>query len=254
MKNAITAIIVDDEPIARKLLQVLINDYIPEVVIVDTCNDILSAVKSIKKNNPDLVFLDIEMPNDNGLEIFQFFTDDEINFHIIFTTAYHQYAIQAFKLSAVDYLLKPIDPKDLKNAVEKFINKEKVFRTKYNILQDNLQHSGKKKLVVSTTSFIRYIDVDSITYIQADGAYSKIIYGENESIYSSKSLKYYDEIFFKYPMFMRTHKSFLINLDKVKEYVRTDGGSIKMKNGDLVGISSDKVSDFLHLMANLKRE
>ncbi|GCD76589.1 DNA-binding response regulator [Thermaurantimonas aggregans] len=252
MRKPIRAIIVDDEPMARQLLQGLITENTPDVQLVDMCEDIPSAVKSINKLKPDLVFLDIEMPGHSGLELLNFFNSDEIDFHIIFTTAYHQYAIQAFKLSAVDYLLKPIEAYELKEAVDRYMGlEEKIFR-KYDVLVSNFQNSNPKKLAVSTTSIIRYIDVDQIHYIQADGAYSRVVYGNNESIYSSKSLKYYDEIFSKHPHFMRTHKSYLVNLNHVHEYVRADGGSIKMKNGDSVGISTEKFSDFMKAMSDIK--
>lgn len=252
MKKPIKAIIVDDEPMARQLLNGLISDNTPEVQIVDMCEDVPSAVKSIHKWNPDLVFLDIEMPGHSGLELLNFFNSDEIQFHIIFTTAYHQYAIQAFKLSAVDYLLKPVEAHELRESIDRYLGLEERIARKYDILVNNFQNNTKKKLAVSTTSIIRYIDVDQIHYIQADGAYSRVVYGKNENIYSSKSLKYYDEIFSKHEYFMRTHKSYLVNLNHVHEYVRADGGSIKMKNGDTVGISTEKYSDFIRAMSEIK--
>jgi two-component system LytT family response regulator len=113
------AIIVDDENKARQLLRAMLSDLCPNVEVVADCDDLPNGVKAIKRHSPDLVFLDIEMPGHSGLELLDFFNDDEVNFNIIFTTAYDHYAIQAFKLSAVDYLLKPLSPKDLVEAVER---------------------------------------------------------------------------------------------------------------------------------------
>lgn len=254
MKKTIRAIIVDDEVMARQLLAGLIQENTPEVQILESCEDIPSAVKAINKLKPDLVFLDIEMPGHSGLELLNFFNHDEIDFHIIFTTAYHQYAVQAFKLSAVDYLLKPIEPHELRDAITRYNELEEKISRKYEVLINNFHTQSQKKLAVSTTSIIRYIDVEDIHYIQADGAYSRVVYGKNESIYSSKSLKYYDEIFSKNPNFMRTHKSYLVNLNHVHEYVRADGGSIKMKNGESVGISTEKFSDFMKAMGDIKSQ
>ncbi|MFN3951567.1 MAG: LytR/AlgR family response regulator transcription factor [Thermaurantimonas sp.] len=252
MKKPIRAIIVDDEPMARQLLYGLIEATNLDIIVEDLCEDIPSAVKAINRYKPDLVFLDIELPGHSGLELLNFFNLEEINFHIIFTTAYQQYAVQAFKLSAVDYLLKPIELNELRESIDRFIHLEDKVTRKYHILINNFQPYAQKKLAVSTTSLIRYIDVDDIQFIQADGAYSRVHYGINESIYSSKSLKYFDEIFSKNPNFMRTHKSYLVNLNHVNEYVRADGGSIKMKNGESVGISTEKFPEFIKAMNEVK--
>jgi two-component system, LytTR family, response regulator len=115
------AIIVDDEKMARILLQGMLEEFCPEIAVVDTCQDLPNAIKSIHKNKPDLVFLDIEMPGHSGLELLDFLDEDDINFSIIFTTAYNQYAIDAFKLSAIDYILKPIESEELENSVSRFI-------------------------------------------------------------------------------------------------------------------------------------
>jgi len=127
----IKSIIIDDETRARKLLSTIITDYCPELSIEAECEDLPSGIKAIKKYNPDIVFLDIEMPGHSGLELLNFFTEDEINFNVIFTTAYNEYAVQAFRFSAIDYLLKPIQHGQLKEAVQRY-NKR---RDKQNAVQ-----------------------------------------------------------------------------------------------------------------------
>ncbi|WP_326981563.1 LytTR family DNA-binding domain-containing protein [Chryseobacterium sp. MYb264] len=233
------AIIIDDEEMARMLLKGMVKEFCPDVDIADLCCDLPNGIKSIRKHKPDIVFLDIEMPGHSGLELLDFFDENEIDFSIIFVTAYHQYAIQAFKLSAVDYLLKPIDDRDLVNAVSSF-KKRKNSRTDYSLLKENL-NSPTKKIALSVANSVLFVPLEDILFFKADGSYTHVILRNGETILTSRNLKYYEETLFSDNSFYRCHKSFIVNISHITEYVKSDGGYLKVGE-HCVNVSSDKVS------------
>ena len=210
MKTKINAIIVDDEESARDVLSNLVTRFCPQINILTTCNNINEAVNAIKKHTPDLVFLDIEMPNYAGYEIVSFFK--EINFEIIFVTAYDQYAIKAFEVSAVDYLLKPVEIDRLKIAIEKIELKKKLktIQQNYKALTENLKAPQLSKIIVRHQGEQETINTQDIIAIKANEAYSKI-YTINESYLASKNLKHYETVLEYNTSFFRTHKSWIIN-------------------------------------------
>lgn len=230
------AIIIDDEEMARVLLKGMIAEYCPDVTVVDLCSDLPNGVKSIRKNKPDLVFLDIEMPGHSGLELLDFFDENDIDFSIIFVTAYHQYAIQAFKLSAIDYLLKPINDKDLIYAISTFKKKE---NANYSLLKDNL-HSSIKKIALNISQSILFVAIHEILFFKADGAYTHVHLQNSAPILTSKNLKYYEDLLSKEPNFIRCHKSYIVNVQHISEYVKSDGGYLKIGNQS-IGVSMEKV-------------
>jgi two-component system LytT family response regulator len=236
------AIIIDDEEMARTLLEGMLQMYCPEVEVVALCKDLPSGVKAIHKHKPDIVFLDIEMPGHSGLELLDFFDENEIDFSVIFVTAYNRYAIQAFKLSAVDYLLKPIETEDLKNAVYLFTKKKE--RINYAILKNNLQTQAPKKIGINGVSSIVFVDVDDILFFQADGSYSMVFLKDGKTIIASKSLKHFENILVDNPYFFRCHKSYIVNLNYITEYVKSDGGYLKVNQHE-VGLSPDKAGILL---------
>ena len=236
------AIIVDDEEMARTLLEGMLQLYCPEVEVVALCKDLPSGVKAIHKQKPDLVFLDIEMPGHSGLELLDFFDENEIDFSVIFVTAYNRYAIQAFKLSAIDYLLKPIETEDLKNAVDLFIKQKE--RVNYAILKNNLQAHVSKKIGINGVSSIVFVDVDDILFFQADGSYSMVFLKDGKTIIASKSLKHFENILVENLHFFRCHKSYIVNLNYITEYVKSDGGYLKVYQHE-VGLSPDKAGILL---------
>ncbi len=242
-----TAIIIDDENMAQNLLKGMLETYHPDIQIAALCSDLPSGVRAIKKHQPNLVFLDIEMPGHNGLELVDFFDEDEVNFRIIFTTAYNQYALQAFRLSAIDYLLKPIDRKELARAVEKYFASSDE-KQQLNVLKNNLQVEKPKVLAVSTATSIHYIPVDEVVYLKAEGAYSRIFHYTHGELLSSKNLGFYEENLFNINSFFRCHKSYLINIKKVTDFIKTDGGTIVLDKTIQVPISQDKKEEFLKLM------
>ncbi|UQA75637.1 LytTR family DNA-binding domain-containing protein [Sphingobacterium siyangense] len=235
------AIIIDDEEMARTLLQGMIEEYCPEIKVVDLCSDLPSGIKSIRKQRPDLIFLDIEMPRHSGLELLDFFDDNEINFDIIFVTAYDQYAIQAFKLSAIDYLLKPIDGDDLIQAVRSFENQRR--RINYSLLKDNL-HGSLRKIALSTAHSMLFVPLEEILFFKAEGSYTHVFLNSKNSILTSKNLKYYEEILSQDMHFYRCHKSYLININYLSAYIKSDGGYLKIDQ-HTISVSADKIAFIL---------
>lgn len=244
-----TAIIVDDEKMARTLLNGMLQEYCPEIEVLDLCIDLPQAVKSIHKHKPDIVFLDIEMPGHSGLEILDFFNPEDVQFSIIFTTAYNEYALDAFKLSAVDYLLKPIEPEELENCIERYKRHISRFEpTQIAALKANLQSPVEKKIAVHTVSSIRLLNIPEISFFKADGAYTEVHMANGEKIISSKGLKHFEDLTKSTPNFLRCHKSYVVNLNAVQELVKSDGGYLRMNNGNEVQFSSEKQSEIIKLL------
>lgn len=237
------AIIIDDEEMARTLLQGMVAEYCKNVETVDLCKDLPTGVKAIRKHKPDIVFLDIEMPGHSGLELLDFFDENEITFSIIFVTAYNRYAIQAFKLSAVDYLLKPIEVEDLKNAVLLF---EKNKNTEsYSVLKENLKKSTTKKIALNSLNSIAFVETSDILFFQGDGAYTKVYLKDNKIITLSKGLKNFETILAEHPDFYRCHKSYLVNILHISDYVKSDGGYLIIDKIHEISVSTDKIDALL---------
>jgi len=244
-------IIIDDELHSIEQIETIIGEYLPELELIATFNNPLKALNSIVNLNPDLIFLDISMPQMSGFD----FLDNikEKNFKVVFITAYDEYAIKAFKYNAIDYLLKPIDLDILIDTVARIIKTcdiEGNSNTNYDKLLDYLNPSNTpQKIAVSTRDEVYYIALDEIIYIQAEGSYAKIILNGKNSILLSKGLKDIENQLM-FDIFFRTHKSYLINLNYVKKFLKTDGGSVQMSNGDLIPISKRKRIEFNDKMTN----
>lgn len=247
------AIIIDDESDARETLSVLLKDYCKNVEVVGVSSDLLSGVKLIYKLKPDVVFLDIEMPEYSGLEILEFFDTNMINFQIIFTTAYSEYAIQAFELSAIDYLLKPIQISQLTNAVSKLSNallKENA-ASRLEALKIHFDpQSPKGKLALPVNDGIYFINVDEIEYIKADRAYSIFHLVTGNEITVSKNLKEYEE-YLESKNFFRVHRGFIVNLNRVNQYLKRDGGQLIMENDEIIPIGSDRKVELLQRLQDI---
>lgn len=247
-----SCIVVDDESRARILLKTMLEQYCPELTVLDECEDLPSGVKAIKKHSPSLVFLDIEMPGYSGLELLEFFDEKDITFDIIFTTAYNEYAVQAFKLSAIDYLLKPLHPDQLVDAVERFKRKNvKENSLKLEALKRNLNSNdvlSEKRMMVPIGQSLKFLVVNEIVMIKGEGAYSELYLKNGDKLLASKNLKHFEEMLSGIPNFYRVHKSYIINVNEVMEYSKSDGGVVIMSNGLEAGISTDKVDEFLKIM------
>lgn len=246
------AIIIDDEKRARMNLSILLDEYCQQVNVLADCENLPQGVKAIRKLKPDIVFLDIEMPGHSGLELLDFFDENELNFSIVFTTAYHEYAIQAFRLSAVDYLLKPIVPDELVNAVSR-VEKNILKIDSYKNLSAQIREDKWDKIAIPTGNLLLFIDLDEIMYIKGDGAYSEVIMKDQTKHIVSRNLKNFEDIICAYQLFVRAHKSFIVNLNYVKAYNKSDGGSLDLFNGFQIPISVDKTNDILDKIQLIKR-
>ena len=223
------AIIVDDEKSNRNVLQSLIEEYCPQVNIVDQANDVLSGVKAINTHIPDLVFLDIEMPNYNGFKLIEYF--DELFFEIIFTTAHEQHAMAAIKKSAIGYLLKPIDIDELINVVtiveKKLKNQQTVL---HNTIPTSPKYSPTKKIKIPAKKGFFYLSVGEILFLQADGRETFITIISGEKIKTNLNLKECEKLLFYTPI-LRIHRSNMINLAYIKKYVKKLDSYLVMENG-----------------------
>jgi two-component system, LytTR family, response regulator len=251
----INAIIIDDELQGRKLLQALIKSHCPEINVVEECADLPNGVKAIRKHKPNLIFLDIEMPEHSGLELLDFFDEKDIDFGIIFTTAYNEYAVKAFKMSAVDYLLKPISGGDLEQAIERFqkrFAKSDLSKTKPENQFIPIE-KAENKIAIPVGQSIKFIDLDEIVYLKAENTYTEIHLQDQSKLLVSRTLKNFEEVLVDKHIFFRCHKSYIINRQFVLDYVKSDGGYLVLKPSIEIPISSEKVQVFLDKSVVVKR-
>lgn len=236
----IRSIIIDDE---QHCVKALLNDLqknCPSVEMVDACYSAKEGIMAIKKLNPDLIFLDVEMPWMNGFEMLEIMGD--IPFSIIFTTAHNEFAAKAFRISAVDYLLKPIDAGDLKIAVqkvEKKLDEGSNLQHITNLLRNMRQPLTEQKIALPQREGYEFIDVSSIIYCQAEGAYTKVFIQEKRPMLISRTLGDVAELL-PPEIFQRIHHSTLVNVTCISQFLRSDGGYIVLKNGEKLSVSKAK--------------
>lgn len=245
-----TAIIIDDEAKGRLALKEKIKTYCPNLEIIAEAANGKEGIIAIEKYHPQIIFLDIEMPVMNGFEMLNNLPDK--NFHLIFTTAYDQYAIKAIKYAAFDYLLKPVDIEELKLAVSKIDSKENdQTKQQAELLQQNLQHPKRHlhKLAIPTLEGLFFYDINDVVRLEANSNYTNIFFSNNTKILASKTLKEFEELLPE-DIFFRTHHSHLINLNYIKRYIKGDGGQIELQNGSFVDVSRRKKEEFLKAIGN----
>lgn len=247
------AIIIDDEPKARQVLEILLEENCPEIELLTTAEDLLSGIELIKSHQPDVVFLDIEMPEHSGLKIMELMDGYPMDFQIIFTTAYSEYAIQAFELNAIDYLLKPLRPEKLKLAVQKAIDSHgnSQINERLTELRKSLKDSNFKKIGLPYSNGIKFVDFSDIITLKASGMYTEIQTENDGKVVVSKPLKHFVELLEKFHTFYRSHRSYVVNLSHLKEYVKKSGGFIIMDNGAEIPIANDKKEEFLTIVQNI---
>lgn len=246
-------IIIDDENKARRLISTLIAEQCPEISEQYEASDLESGVALIKEHKPDIVFLDIEMPKHSGLQIAEFFEPNEISFQIIFITAYNEYAVQAFRLSAVDYILKPIDVTELKSAIDKA--KKNIEKNSITDKLDNLkkvfQQLSLNKMVLEVPKGILFVSHDDIVLFEADGMYTKVYMKNNEMQLICKPLKHFVDQLEDKPIFYKPHRSYLLNLRYMKELSKKDGFHIIMENNKTIPVAKEKKDEFLQMIQEL---
>ncbi len=236
----ITAIIVDDEPYSCEALATMLERYCPEIKVLDVCYSATRALQSIQEQKPQILFLDVEMPHMNGFEMLERLP--ELNFKLIFTTSYDQYAIKAIRFSALDYLLKPVDKDELQKAVQKALSDLTIpLPQQLEILLHKLNHPkvGANKIAIPTMEGLQMILIENIIYCSADRNYTSLHLKNKEKIIASRNLKEIEEMLEDYS-FVRVHHSFLINLNEVEKYIKGEGGYLLMSDKTTVDVSRSR--------------
>jgi two-component system LytT family response regulator len=253
MNRKLKTIIVDDEPDAVDFISSIIGEYCPSLEVVGKAHNVIEGVQQIKEKKPDLVFLDVEMPNGTGFDLLTHFPGKD--FDVVFITAFNHYAIKAIKFSAVDYILKPINISEFIEAVNRVILKrsEKPSQSNENfkILMENLKSALPTRLAIPTAEGMEYLNPKDIIRIEADRSYSWFFITGNRKILVSKNLKEFQDLLSD-RYFFRSHNSHLINLKYVRKYIRRDGGYIEMQDGAQIPVSRNRKDLFLIHMSRFK--
>lgn len=236
----IRTIIIDDEPDCCEVLTILLEKHCRQVKVEAVCYSAGEAIKAIAEYAPQLVFLDIEMPHINGFELLEKLP--VINFEIIFTTSYDQYAIKAIRFSALDYLLKPIDREELQLAITKVTKRlHHPLPQQLEILMQKFQHQVNKvnRIALPTMEGLQLIPLDSIISCASSSNYTILFMKENQKLIVSRTLKDIEEMLEDYN-FLRVHHSYLVNINEIRKYIRGEGGSVVMSDGSSVYVSRSK--------------
>jgi two-component system, LytTR family, response regulator len=244
----LTAIIIDDELNGRIALKQKLHDYCPIVEIVAEAENGREGIEKIQKYVPELVFLDIEMPEMDGFEMLINIPDKK--FHLVFTTAYDHYAIKAIKYAAFDYLLKPIDIDELKMTIERIVNlpEPTLINKKLETLEQNLLTKPfLNKIAIPTVEGLLFFDISHIVHLEAHSNYTVIYFEDQSKLMASRTLKEFEEIL-PGDIFFRPHNSHIINLNFIKRYLRGDGGQVELKNGTYILVSRRKKDEFLKVI------
>jgi len=239
------AIVIDDEASGRKAVRNYIFKYTEGIEIVDEADCVKTGLESILINNPDVVFLDIRMPDGTGFDLLEKLP--KINFKIIFVTAYEEHAVRAFKYSAVDYLLKPLNPDDFSDAILKLFTEDKFeeIERKVELL---LQNNKKlEKIALPTSTGFKMVDLCDIVRCESDNNYTFFYFKDKSRVLVSKTLKEYDQLLSK-EGFYRTHKSHLVNISYIKEYVKGEGGYVILSDNSSVDVSRRKKEGLLKIL------
>lgn len=243
-----TAVIIDDEIKGRVVLKEKLSLYCPQVEVLGEASNGETGLALIAKHNPQIVFLDIEMPRMNGFEMLNRLPHK--NFHLIFTTAYDQYAIKAIKHAAFDYLLKPIDINELQTAVQKVEEHGAFNQTteRLETLQQNLSEQFHlHKIAIPTMDGLLFFNIADIIYLEADSNYSTVHFKDHPKLLTTRTLRDFEEML-PGNQFFRPHHSYIINVNYIKRYIKGDGGQIELSNGHYVDVSRSKKSDFLKII------
>lgn len=246
------AVIVEDENRSRETLSGLLKLYCKSVEIVGEAENVHEGLMVIRHQKPDVVFLDIQMPDGSGFKLLELI--ENINFDVIFTTAYDQFAIKAIRFSALDYLLKPISPNDLVRAVKKAEQHKQDQKSNENIkvLLENINRSPAESpnIILSTSEKINVVKVDEIIRCESDNYYTMFYFTNGKRLLVSKTLKEHEELLGEHN-FIRPHKSHLVNVKFIKSYLKSDGGKILLENGDKVPVSRRKKEHIIEIINNL---
>ncbi len=242
------ALIVDDEPKARKNLENLITGYTAGVEVAGAVGNVADAISFIRKNEPDLVFLDVELQNESGFDVLAGI--DEICFDVIFVTAYDQYAIKAFKYSAIDYLLKPVNIEELEDAVARVKSRRNTFlkEKRFKAMLSRLSETESNIIVFPTNEEMIFVKVNEIIRLESEDNYTKVLLKNRKPILVSKNIKHYEEILDP-GTFFRIHRSHIINIQEIKSYVKGEKGYITTTDNAVIPVSRRKRLEFLQMLS-----
>lgn len=255
------AIIVEDEKNSQLLLKAMIEQFTEGVEIVAIAGSVAEALKAIEAHKPDLVFEDIELPDGDGFQVLEKAVNP--TFDVIFTTAYNEYAIKAFKYAATDYLLKPIDMEELQHAVARVVEKRQHIsalpisekkelnqKESFDVLLQQIRHPQQtlKRIVLPTATGFTVVDPIDIIRCESDRNYTYIFLSDKRRILVSKTIKEYEEMLEPFNFF-RIHQSHLINLHCLKNYIRGRGGSVELTDGTMIDVSARRKADFMRRLS-----
>jgi two-component system LytT family response regulator len=246
MTEALTAIIVDDEPNSLNALKNKLGRYCPEICLIAECTSPEEGIREINDRHPDIVFLDVEMPRMNGFVLLQQLANRD--FELIFTTAYDQYAIEAIRASALDYLVKPVEVEELKASVDRALRKRhlpagavRIETLLHNLVTEN---RGARRIAIPSMEGFQLVDTDSIQYLEAFSNYTILYIQGNQKVTVSRTLKDFEELL-PAAVFIRIHHSYIINKNQVSKYIKGEGGQVVMTNGKVLDVARRKKDDFL---------
>ncbi len=244
----LSSIIVDDELKSRENLKLLIEDFCTDIQVTALCPTVNDAIEAIKTKSIDLIFLDVQMQGESGFDLFE--RIKERNFDVVFTTAYAEYAMKAFKFSALDFLLKPIDVDDLRQAIDRVKLKHKSAGTdltrRLEEFMSNMKASDSEnfKLALPTATGLVFVKVSDILYCEASSNYTIIYMADKKKYLVTRTLKEYEDLLHDHNFF-RIHNSFLVNMGAIKQYVRGEGGSVILVDNTSLDVSKRKKEAFL---------
>jgi two-component system, LytTR family, response regulator len=245
----IRAILIDDEWNSLQNLQRKLEEFCPDVNVIGATQKPDEAITLIRQLRPDVIFLDIEMPRMNGFRLLEEIADGD--FEIIFTTAYPHYTIEAIRISAFDYLMKPIAIKELQQAIERLRSGKQSghAKEKFQVLKNALgpNKSQEEQIAIPTSEGLEFIPIHKIMRIDSDSNYSRLFLSDGTSLLVTRLLKDFEDMLVPY-RFYRIHNSHLINLTFIKKYIRGEGGQVMMQNGDVIDVSRRKKEEFLKLI------
>ena len=243
-------LIIDDENRTRELIAKMIDSFGMDVQTIPEGENVKSGIAAIEKHQPDIVLIDIQMPDGTGFDVLASIPDK--NFEVIFITAHEEFAIKAIKFSALDYLLKPVDLSELKSSLEKAIDimDDKNKNEQFHVLQNNMNPNEKKRLVLKTQESVHVVELDQIIRCESDRNYTSFFLLDNKRILVSKTLKEY-EMLLSGHNFLRVQQSHLVNLKYIDRYDKKDGGAVVMKDGSEVPLSPAKREVFFQRLENL---
>lgn len=231
------AIIIDDLPLAIASLRQDLEDYCPDIKVIATADGVIEGSKLLRKIKPDILFLDVQMGDGDGFDLLDII--DTSAFPVIFTTASEDYAIKAFQYAAVDYLLKPMDPELLVQAIEKAKLKPQLSDQQKNIIKNNTGDTRAREIALNTQEEIRVVALADIIRCTSMDNYTQFFIADGSKVLVTKTLKQYERMLPE-EMFLRVHQSHLVNIHKIKSYIKTEGGYLLLKNGEHIPVSVRK--------------